>query len=66
MDDDWLVNRKRFLDKLDIMDASFCTTDPSAKQKKIKYFIYLIQSMNHLKYFITIDLIILTMIFFLP
>ncbi len=30
MDSDWLVNRKRFLDKLEIMDASFCTTDPSA------------------------------------
>ena len=30
MDSNWLVNRKRFLDKIEIMDASFCTTDPSA------------------------------------
>ena len=41
MDDEWLVNRKRFLDKLDIMDASFCTTDPSVlnfpKKDKIFY-----------------------------
>ena len=41
MDSQWLVNRKRFLDKLDIMDASFCTTDPSVlnfpKNNKIFY-----------------------------
>ena len=41
MDSEWLVNRKRFLDKLDIMDASFCTTDPSVlnfpKKDKIFY-----------------------------
>ena len=30
MDSKWLVNRKRFLNKLDIMDASFCTTDPKS------------------------------------
>jgi len=30
MDSKWLVNRKRFLDKIEVMDASFCTTDPSA------------------------------------
>ena len=30
MDSKWIVNRKRFLDKIDIMDASFCTTDPSS------------------------------------
>ena len=28
MDTKWLSNKKRFLDKIDIMDASFCTTDP--------------------------------------
>jgi glycosyltransferase involved in cell wall biosynthesis len=41
MDSKWLVNRKRFLNKLDIMDASFCTTDPESlglpKNKKIYY-----------------------------
>ena len=41
MDSNWLVNRKRFLNKLDIMDASFCTTDPKSlgfpTNKKIYY-----------------------------
>ena len=30
MDTKWLTNKKRFLDKIDIMDASFCTTDPAS------------------------------------
>ena len=29
MDSHWLFNKKRFINKIDIMDASFCTTDPS-------------------------------------
>ena len=29
MDSSWIVNKKRFLNKIEIMDASFCTTDPS-------------------------------------
>ena len=29
MDSSWLVNKKRFLNKIEVMDASFCTTDPS-------------------------------------
>ena len=36
MDSKWVINRKRFLDKIKIMDASFCTTDPASlifKQK---------------------------------
>ena len=41
MDTEWSVNKKRFLDKLDIMDASFCTTDPASlkfpSNKKIFY-----------------------------
>ena len=41
MDTDWLGNKKRFLDKIDLMDASFCTTDPISlklsKNKKIYY-----------------------------
>jgi glycosyltransferase involved in cell wall biosynthesis len=28
MDSDWADNKRRFLDKIDLMDASFCTTDP--------------------------------------
>ena len=28
MDTQWSFNKKRFLDKIDVMDASFCTTDP--------------------------------------
>jgi glycosyltransferase involved in cell wall biosynthesis len=28
MDSQWISNKKRFLDKLDVMDASFCTTSP--------------------------------------
>jgi glycosyltransferase involved in cell wall biosynthesis len=30
MDTNWVVNKKRFLDKIKIMDASFCTTDPKS------------------------------------
>ncbi|WP_415301173.1 glycosyltransferase [Candidatus Pelagibacter sp. Uisw_134_02] len=30
MDSKWLFNRKRFLDKIDIMDTNFCTTDPKS------------------------------------
>ncbi|MDA7802052.1 glycosyltransferase [Candidatus Pelagibacter sp.] len=29
MDSMWISNKKRFLDKIDVMDASFCTTDPN-------------------------------------
>jgi glycosyltransferase involved in cell wall biosynthesis len=41
MDSKWKINKKRFLDKIDIVDASFCTTDPNSLQlpldKKIYY-----------------------------
>ena len=30
MDTDWLVNKKRFLSKIDLFDVSFCTTDPKS------------------------------------
>jgi glycosyltransferase involved in cell wall biosynthesis len=30
MDTNWINNKKRFLDKIKIMDASFCTTDPGS------------------------------------
>ncbi len=41
MDSYWEINRKRFLDKIDIVDASFCTTSPDIlklpKDKNIFY-----------------------------
>ena len=41
MDTNWIKNRKRFLDKINIMDANFCTTDPKSlkidKKHKIFY-----------------------------
>jgi len=41
MDTKWLANKKRFLDKINVMDASFCTTDPKSlnlpKDKNIFY-----------------------------
>ena len=30
MDSNWIGNKKRFLDKIDLMDVSFCTTDPKS------------------------------------
>ena len=30
MDTDWLINKKRFLSKIDLIDVSFCTTDPKS------------------------------------
>ena len=30
MDTHWISNKKRFLDKIKIMDANFCTTDPNS------------------------------------
>ena len=29
MNEEWISNKKRFLDKIEFMDASFCTTHPS-------------------------------------
>ncbi len=41
MDDRWKNNKKRFLDKIDFMDYSFCTTDPLSlnfeKKHKISF-----------------------------
>jgi spore maturation protein CgeB len=42
MDSKWIINKKRFLNKINIMDASFCTTDPSVlKFSKIKPIYYI-------------------------
>ena len=40
MDTQWKMNKKRFLDKIDIMDASFCTTDPKSLKFSLKKDIY--------------------------
>ena len=37
MDDEWKNNKKRFLDKIDYMDYSFCTTDPKSLKFNKKY-----------------------------
>ena len=41
MDSKWKLNKKRFFDKIDIMNGSFCTTDPNSlkfnKKKLIHY-----------------------------
>jgi glycosyltransferase involved in cell wall biosynthesis len=42
MDSHWLSNKKRFLDKINIMDASFCTTEPKSLNFKKDYPIYFI------------------------
>ena len=40
MESHWAINKKRFLDKIDIMDASFCTTDPKSLKFSLKKDIY--------------------------
>ena len=37
MDGEWINNRYRFLDKIDYMDHSFCTTDPKSLNFKKRY-----------------------------
>ena len=51
MDSEWINNKKRFLDKIDLMDASFCTTDPKSLKlnKKHKVFYMPNQLMNLLR-----------------
>ena len=40
MDGNWINNKKRFLDKIDLMDASFCTTDPKSLKLNKKYKVF--------------------------
>ena len=40
MDSDWINNKKRFLDKIDLMDASFCTTDPVSLKLNKKHKVF--------------------------
>ena len=41
MDSDWSINKKRFLDKINLVDCSFCTTSPDvldfSKKNRIYY-----------------------------
>jgi glycosyltransferase involved in cell wall biosynthesis len=40
MDTDWIKNKKRFLDKIELMDANFCTTDPNSLKLNKRHKIY--------------------------
>ncbi len=40
MDTQWIGNKKRFLDKIDLMDASFCTTEPKSLNIPSKYKVF--------------------------
>ena len=40
MDSEWINNKKRFLDKIDLMDASFCTTDPVSLKLNKKHKVF--------------------------
>ena len=40
MDSNWLNNKKRFLDKINLMDSSFCTTDPKSLNINNKHRVY--------------------------
>ena len=40
MDSQWLNNKSRFLDKIDLMDASFCTTDPKSLKLNKKHNVF--------------------------
>ena len=42
MDTQWISNKKRFLDKIDLMDASFCTTEPKSLNLPSKYKVFYI------------------------
>ena len=42
MDSEWMINKRRFLEKIDAIDASFCTTDPNAINFNKKYKVFYI------------------------
>ena len=42
MNESWKKNKKRFLDKIEVMDCSFCTTSPHALSLPKKYKIFYI------------------------
>ncbi len=51
MDSEWKGNKSRFLDKMNLIDSSFCTTSPDTLRfkKKTKFIIYQILLIRHLK-----------------
>ena len=56
MDEEWKVNKKRFLDKINYIDCSFCTTNPAMLKMSNKHKIYFIPnpldpSLDNLKIF---------------
>ena len=56
MDNQWKINKSRFLDKIEFMDYSFCTTDPKSLKFNKKYNISFIpnpvdQSLDDMKVF---------------
>ena len=40
MDSNWINNKRRFLDKIDLLDISFCTTDPTSLNFNKKHNIF--------------------------
>jgi glycosyltransferase involved in cell wall biosynthesis len=40
MDSHWIQNKKRFLDKIELMDANFCTTEPESLKIDKKYKVF--------------------------
>jgi glycosyltransferase involved in cell wall biosynthesis len=40
MDSHWIKNKKRFLDKIELMDVSFCTTEPKSLKVNRKHKIF--------------------------
>ena len=40
MDSNWLNNKKIFFDKINLMDSSFCTTDPKSLNINNKHRVY--------------------------
>ena len=66
MDGEWLKNKDRFIKKINLMHANFCTTEPkSLKFSKYKNVFYMpIVLINHLKNLKFITIIILKVMFF--
>ena len=40
MDEEWKNNKARFVHKVDILDANFCTTNPKEINLKDKIFLF--------------------------
>ena len=47
---DHTTNYKRILDKIDLIDKTFLTTDPKSLPTSTEFFLCKIQVINHLKY----------------